>query len=144
MMCESRFSMGIDSSRSNPLPCGTPSTMSTRTISASSFEAIQWAAVAPTFPEPTMETFFRMSSPELLFARRLFRHCAQGIHVLDHVIGKLAGFDFFCARHLALKIVGHSLLLDGLFHRVLDEPRRFIPAQQLEQHHAGEDHRAGI
>src|SRR5258708_13083369 len=52
--------MGMASSRSSPLPCGTPSMMSMRTTSASSLEAIQWAAVAPTLPEPTMVTFLRM------------------------------------------------------------------------------------
>src|SRR3984885_11603205 len=64
--------MGMASSRSRPLPCGTPSMMSIRTTSASSFEAIQWAAVAPTFPEPTMVTFLRMNQSfqeELLLGR---------------------------------------------------------------------------
>src|ERR1700751_3967416 len=55
--------MGMASSKSRPLPCGTPSMMSIKTTSASSFDAIQCAAVAPTLPEPTMLTFFRMSLP---------------------------------------------------------------------------------
>src|SRR5882724_2537931 len=54
--------MGIASRRSSPLPWGTPSIMSMRTTSASSLEAIQWAAVAPTLPEPTIVTFLRMIS----------------------------------------------------------------------------------
>src|SRR5438270_6434827 len=114
-MWQSRFSMGIASSRSSPLPWGTPSTMSMRTTSASSLEAIQCAAVAPTLPEPTMETFFRMPSP-LIFAelsgfyfaaaRRamFFRRGPQG-HVFDHVVRELAGLHFLRARHLPLEII---------------------------------------
>src|SRR5216684_4666681 len=60
MILESRFSIGMASSRSSPLPCGTPSIMSMSTTSASSLAAIQWAAVAPTLPEPTIVTFLRM------------------------------------------------------------------------------------
>src|SRR5580700_10415311 len=62
MMRESRFSIGMASSRSSPLPCGTPSMISIRTTSANSLAAIQCAAVAPTFPEPTTVTFLRISS----------------------------------------------------------------------------------
>src|SRR5207237_450082 len=52
MIRESNPSMGEDSYRSRALPCGMPSTcgMSTRTMSPSSFEAAQWAAVAPPLP----------------------------------------------------------------------------------------------
>src|ERR1035437_6121206 len=52
--------MGMACSRSTPLPCGTPSMMSISTTSASSFDASQCAAVAPTLPEPTTVTFLRM------------------------------------------------------------------------------------
>ena len=38
MTWESRFSIGMASSRSRPLPCGTPSTMSMSTTSASSLD----------------------------------------------------------------------------------------------------------
>src|SRR5262252_2709740 len=62
------------SSRSRPLPCGTPSIMSMRTTSPSSFEAIQCAAVAPTFPEPTIVTFLRI---EILSERELFTNRCQ-------------------------------------------------------------------
>src|SRR5579863_6495186 len=55
------------SSRSSALPCGTPSTTSINTTSASSLEAIQWAAVAPTLPAPTIETFLRMIPVLLVF-----------------------------------------------------------------------------
>src|SRR5439155_1759751 len=41
MMRQSRFSMGMASSRSSPLPCGTPSMMSIKTTSASSLEALE-------------------------------------------------------------------------------------------------------
>src|SRR5580765_6514998 len=49
--------------RSSVLPCGTPSTMSTRTTSASSFSAIPCATVAPTFPPPTTVTFVFIDQP---------------------------------------------------------------------------------
>ena len=48
---------------SSPLPCGSPSTTSTMTTSASSRSAIRWARVAPTLPAPTIVTFLRMLSP---------------------------------------------------------------------------------
>src|SRR5437868_2803883 len=59
------------SSKSRPLPCGTPSMMSINTISANSLAAIQCAAVAPTLPEPTIETLLRMDSP---FENRVVRN----------------------------------------------------------------------
>src|ERR1700743_3913695 len=101
-MCTSRFSIGSASSRSRPLPWGTPSTTSISTISASSLAAIQCAAVAPTFPSPTMVTFFRIS---LLS------------HVFDHSGGELAGLRLGRAWHLPLEIVGHIFLLNGLLER---------------------------
>src|SRR5689334_21879336 len=52
--------MGMDSSKSRPLPWGTPSMMSMRTTSPNSAAAIQCAAVAPTFPDPTTVTFLRI------------------------------------------------------------------------------------
>src|SRR5258706_15589771 len=64
MVLLSKPSIGEASKRSSAFPCGMPSTwgMSTRTISPSSLEAAQCAAVAPTLPAPTM----------LIFARRMF------------------------------------------------------------------------
>src|SRR5215472_2254026 len=44
---------------SRPFPCGTPSTTSTRTTSASSLSAMRTAQLAPTFPAPTTVTLFR-------------------------------------------------------------------------------------
>src|SRR5580700_7400340 len=61
-MLTSYPSTGPDSSRSSPLPCGTPSTTSTSTTSANSLPAIRSAQFAPTFPAPTTVTFFRMNS----------------------------------------------------------------------------------
>src|SRR5579863_5835801 len=141
-MWESRFSIGIASSRSRPFPWGTPSTMSIRTTSASSFEAIQWAAVAPTFPEPTIVTFLRMSS---FLLRTIFNHrghrvsdhqlliyvlvelsvgCApvcRGVHILDNAVGELAGLDLGRIFHEPFEVVGDFLLLDRAFHAVLDQ-----------------------
>src|SRR5213080_2092775 len=121
MMRQSRFSMGMDSSRSRPLPCGTPSMMSIRTTSANSFEAIQCAAVAPTFPEPTIVTFLRMVS---------FLHRAQSrsAHVFDDVIRELARRDFGCALHQPLEIVCNFLLQDGALHPMLDQVGRLAPS----------------
>src|SRR5574338_1194969 len=50
---------GAASARSSPLPCGSPSTMSTRTTSARPASAIRWAVVAPTLPAPTTVTLLR-------------------------------------------------------------------------------------
>src|SRR5882757_2991047 len=76
-MLQSRFSIGIACSRSSAFPCGTPSTTSSNTTSASSLAAIQCPAVAPTFPEPTTVTFFRLASPFLCcHSQRFFCHSA--------------------------------------------------------------------
>src|ERR1700761_864989 len=120
-MCTSRFSIGMASSRSRPLPWGTPSTTSISTTSASSLAAIQCAAVAPTFPAPTMLTFFRI----FLLS-----------HVFDHSGREFAGLRLGRARHLPLKIVGYVFVLDGFFERVFDELGRFAPTQEFEHHHA--------
>src|SRR6266581_5641924 len=160
--------MGMASSRSSPLPWGTPSMMSMSTTSASSLEAIQWAAVAPTFPEPTMVTFLRMrmspfenrittkgtkvhegipicpGSPlcPSWFKRLLHQHaCAQ---VFDHVAGEFAGLYLGGAGHQALEIVGHFLLLDRALHALLDQVPRFIPTEVTKHHDAGQDNRTGI
>src|SRR3712207_4557553 len=44
---------------SSPLPCGTPSAMSNRTTSPSSFSPTRWASVPPICPAPTSAIFFR-------------------------------------------------------------------------------------
>ena len=59
VMRTSKPSTGAASARSKALPCGTPSTISTRTTSPSSLAASQCAAVAPTLPAPTTVIFFR-------------------------------------------------------------------------------------
>src|SRR5437868_173354 len=46
---------------SRALPCGTPSTTSISTTSASSLSAMRSAQLAPTLPAPTTVTFFRTS-----------------------------------------------------------------------------------
>src|SRR6202789_4682792 len=128
-MCTSRFSIGMASSRSRPLPWGTPSTTSISPRSASSLSAIQCAAVAPTFPAPTMLTFFRIF---LL------------THVLNHSGREFAGLRLGGSRHLPLKVVGYVFLLDGLLKRALDQLGRFLPTQELKHHHAGKDDRTGV
>src|ERR1700761_4473791 len=114
MTCTSRFSIGMASRRSSALPCGIPSATSIRTTSASSLAAIQCAAVAPTFPAPTIVTFLRMS---LLYVFALrFAAGACLLHVFNHSRREFAGLHLGCALHLALEVVGDELLLDGLLH----------------------------
>src|SRR5207248_2612920 len=62
------------SSRSRAFPCGTPSIMSISTTSASSLEAIQCAAVAPTLPAPTIETFLRICRAPVRFGQSKSEH----------------------------------------------------------------------
>src|ERR1700747_2905296 len=146
--------MGMASSRSRPLPCGTPSMMSMRTTSASSLEVIQWAAVAPTLPEPTMVTFLRMASfrdksktkalpqgavvitEEVRAYKPLCSLCPLWLmvlrwrqncaHVLDNAICKFAGADFGCAWHQALEIVRHLFLFEGAFEAAFDQVGGFV------------------
>src|SRR5512146_2640034 len=149
--------MGIASSKSSPLPWGTPSMMSMRTTSASSLAAIQCAAVAPTFPEPTMLTLLRIMFP---FWNQPQRHRVElilrtsvpsvssvvkksvgcggkpGVHILDDVVAKLAGLDLGRPFHQALEVIGNLLLLNGCLHGVLDQACRLAPAQEIEHHHA--------
>src|SRR6185437_10994624 len=104
------------SSRSRPLPCGTPSRTSISTTLASSFDAIQWAAVAPTLPAPTIVTFLRMEILPVYEQNCLdCGFLAPVHHVVNHVSGKLTGLYLGSARHLALKIVRDKLLRDGGF-----------------------------
>src|SRR5579859_1342154 len=117
MTWTSRFSIGRASSKSRPLPWGTPSTTSTSTMSANSLAAIQCAAVAPTLPAPTMVTFFRI--------------CLL-THVFDHSRGKFTRLRLGGSRHLPLKIVGHILLQNGFLERVLEQLRRLFPAHDLK------------
>src|SRR5208337_3341568 len=102
------------SSRSRPLPCGTPSTTSTSTTSASSLAAIQCAAVAPTLPAPITLTFFRMLF--LLLFNKVVNSVfcyTHVLHVADDARGKLAGAHFRCAGQLPLEVVRHEFLQDG-------------------------------
>src|SRR5687767_888932 len=65
--------IGIASSISRALPCGIPSTTSTRTRSASSRSASQCAVVAPVMPAPTIEILF-MTPPEIYGYRYYIIH----------------------------------------------------------------------
>src|ERR1700679_3567485 len=104
MTCTSRFSIGRASRRSSALPCGIPSATSIRPTSASSLAAIQCAAVAPTFPAPTMVTFLRMSLLSVFALRVAAGACS--LHVVDHSRGKLTGLHLGRALHLAFEVVG--------------------------------------
>src|ERR1700687_1674815 len=165
-MEESRFSIGMASSRSKPLPCGTPSMISISTTSASSLAAIQWAAVAPTLPEPTIVTFLRMNGPFLKSLTTKDTKATKEIlrvpscpwwlmpsvcsgqysraHVFYDVIRELAGLDLGSAFHQPLKVVGNFFLLDGAFQSVLHQVCRFIPSQEAQHHHSGENYRPRV
>src|SRR3989304_1540916 len=130
-MRRSTSSTGAAWHRSRALPWGMPSTMSTRTTSASSLAGIQWAQVAPTLPAPTMVTL-------------LLRIMAGSSHVIDDGAGELGALHLGRAGHLPGEVVGDALLLDGPGHAGGDPPGDVVPAQVLEHHHAGEDERARV
>src|SRR5215469_8362226 len=157
MMCESRFSIGIASSRSNPFPWGTPSMMSMSTTSHNSLAAIQCAAVAPTLPEPTTVTFLRMMTSlrnyiELSNFRRFSKlirdllggQLDNGLHVVDHVGGELAGLHFGGSFQHAFEVVRDLLLQNGLLHRALNQSCSLMPAHKVKHHYARQDHRPWI
>src|SRR6202158_4937887 len=149
--------MGMASSRSSPLPCGTPSMISISTTPASSLPAIQWAAVAPTLPEPTIVTFLRMNGPFLKSLTTKDTKATKEIlrvpscpwwlmpsvcsgqysraHIFDDEIRELAGLHFGGAFHQALKVVSDFFLLNGAFQPALHQVRRFLPSQETKHHH---------
>src|SRR6516162_10192705 len=169
-MWESCFSMGMACSRSSALPCGTPSMMSISTTSQCSFDAIQCAAVAPTFPEPTTVTFFRIVnhsirclvsvSCTISLMRRFIspagarfntvclflfrRQLRDGLHIVDHMRRKLASLDLGRALQHTFEVVRDLLLQDGVFHRAFDQPCCFVPAHEIEHHDARQNHRSRI
>src|SRR5580700_8773412 len=157
--------MGMASSKSSPLPCGTPSMMSMRTTSASSLEAIQWAAVAPTFPEPTIVTFFRMKrvlsrnskvfttedtgshrvklsdlpcEPLCPLWLKLLSCLSENCraHILDNAIRELAGLHLGRAFHQPLEVIRNCLLKNRPLHPALDQIRGLVPSQEAEHHYS--------
>src|SRR5437879_10700461 len=108
------------SSKSRPLPCGTPSMMSISTMSASSFAAIQCAAVAPTLPEPTIETLLRMDSP---FENRVARN-----EILHHKGHDGSRRNRLVLTFVRLRVLGGQLLpySDGRQHRRLHVPDNVV------------------
>src|SRR5688500_16633326 len=113
-----------------------PSTMSTRTTSASSLLTIQWAQVAPTLPAPTTVTLLR---------RGIF--VPPGLprsHVGDDGLTELARADQLGAGHQALEVVGDGLGGDGPLHAAVDALRRLVPAHVLERQRAAQDDRPGV
>ena len=69
---------------------------------------------------------------------------ADKVRISCLACGELAGADLGGAGGLALEVVGDELLEDGLLQGVLDELGGFFPSDVVEQHDAGEDHRAGV
>ena len=117
---ESKPSIGPGLGMSRPLPCGTPSTMSTRTTSASSLSAMRCAAVAPTLPAPTTVTFDSWNSG---------MKTRWTLHVGDDGVGELRGLQLGRSFHQTRQVVGHLLLLDRRAERRLDQARRLVPAE---------------
>src|ERR1035437_9980540 len=70
--------------------------------------------------------------------------CGERLHVFNHSRRKLARLRFRGSSHRPLEVIRHKLLRNRLLHRTLDQSRRLIPAQEVEQHNAREDHRSGI
>src|SRR3990172_5011891 len=138
--------IGPASSRSRALPCGSPSTISTRTTSASSFSTVYWATEAPTLPAPTTVTFGRIF-PSRGSGFTVHSSLVPGLrsaHVFDDGICKLGALQLGGTLHQPSKIIGHALLLDGLLEPMVDAVGRRLPAQVLEHHGPGEDDRAGV
>src|ERR1700674_245214 len=148
---------------SSALPAGGPSKMSVSTTSARSRSTIRWAVVDPTNPLPTTVTFCLLMpllvsnkillcksftpstslredfiSPSRLAGRR------HTLHVLNNRRCKRRGAHLRRARHQALEIVSHALLLNRPRDAILDQPRRFLAPQKLKHHRPREHHRAGI
>src|SRR5580765_4597793 len=121
------------SSRSSALPWGIPSTTSIRTTSASSLAAIQCAAVAPTLPAPTILTFLRMKISPWGSVPKI----GSALHIPDDARREFARSDLRSSGSLALKVVSHKLLLNGLLHRIFNQLCCFLPADEIQQHHAG-------
>src|SRR5947208_7009532 len=57
-----------------------------------------------------------------------------GLHIFDDGRSELAGLQLCRAHHLAVQIVSHALLLNGLRQRVNDFLADFAPAHVLEHH----------
>src|ERR1700735_2245083 len=148
-MLQSRFSIGIACSRSSAFPCGTPSITSSSTTSANSFAAIQCAAVAPTLPEPTTVTFFRipsLPSKKLvsLIIRLHPRKSAVDLHVFNHPRSKFARLSLRRALHSALEVICDELLRHRLLHRAFNQSRCLSPTQKVKKQYARQHHRTWI
>src|SRR5438105_3462228 len=107
-----------------------PSKTSVNTTSASSLAAIQWAAVAPTFPAPTIVTFLRIKFlPEILELQSTAGGLAPVHHIFNQASGKFTCLYFGRSGHETLQIIGDLFLLYGELHGSLNQARRFIPAE---------------
>src|SRR3972149_7879341 len=105
--------MGPAWRRSSPFPCGTPSTISTRTTSASSFSTVYWATEAPTLPAPTTVTFGRIF-PSRGSGFTVHSSLVPGLrsaHVFDDGICKLGALQLGGPLHAEGAVGGRPALL---------------------------------
>src|SRR5262249_3936413 len=80
----------------------------------------------------------------LVVTSRLKSSLHTNSHVLNNRVPKFTGLELRRAFHLPLQIVGDSLLFNRLDHATDDQLGRLAPAQMLEHHHTGQDHRSWI
>src|SRR5438093_3673837 len=123
----SNSSIGEDSLISRASPCGSPSTMSMRTTSASPFSTTRIAVVWPTNPLPTMVT--RMS----------------GLKLCDDRVGDLRRADGGWVVAARLHVVGHRLPFGDHGRDRGLQPVRCLRLPQTSVHQdAGEHHGHGV
>src|SRR5512140_1902413 len=109
---------------SSPLPCGRPSTMSTRTTSfAKALSTIRCAAVAPTFPAPTTVIF--MGFPFIFVSE-----CVSAVVINESPLAR--ALNFLAVRHLAVRLCGNNT----------DDAVGF--PEPLELHHAAGEGEQGV
>ncbi len=68
----------------------------------------------------------------------------SALHVSDDARREFARSDLGSAGSLALKVVGHKLLLNGLLHRIFNQLGCLFPTDEIQQHDARQDDRTRI
>src|SRR3954469_8657081 len=113
------------------------------TTSASSFDAIALATVAPTAPAPpTTVTFLFIYSPRVTFRPA---DTERGmLHIANHCVGELGCLELGGAGHQPREVVGDLLGGDRAIH-ALDEQIGGLHPSHVAQHHlTRQNHRSGI
>src|SRR5271168_841709 len=91
----------------------------------------------------TSFTSFTSSTSSTSSTSFLSRH-RHALHILNNRRSKLRRPHLGGSRHQPFQIICDALLLNCPRNAVLDQLRRFLPAQKLEHHRAGKHHGAGI